>query len=63
MPSTVSYVDIDSDMQDCYNEALNCNDSVVLTKNVFPIFEPGENKIKIGEGISQLYIIPRWYIV
>lgn len=62
-PSTVDYVDIDCDMQDCYNEALNCNDSVVLTKNVFPIFESGENKIKIGEGITQLYIIPRWYII
>lgn len=63
MPSTVSYVDVDSDMQDCYNEALNCNDGVVLTKNVFPVFEPGENKIQIGTGITQLYIIPRWYII
>lgn len=63
MPSTVTYVDIDSDMQDCYNEALNCNDSVTLTKNVFPVLEPGENKIQIGSGITQLYIIPRWYII
>ena len=63
MPSTVTYVDIDSDMQDCYNEALNCNDSVTLTKNVFPVLESGENKIQIGSGITQLYIIPRWYII
>lgn len=62
-PSTVDYVDIDSEMQDCYNEALNCNDCVTLSKSVFPAFETGMINVELGDGITKLEIYPRWYTI
>lgn len=62
-PNNVDYVDVDSDMQDCYCEAQNCNSSVVLSLNKFPVLEPGENKLSIGSGITQINITPRWYVI
>lgn len=62
-PSTVEYVDIDSDMQDCYSDSQNCNGDVVLNNVEFPVFEPGENIVTIETGITKIEITPRWYIV
>lgn len=61
-PSTVDYVDIDSDMQDCYSGSLNCNDCVTITNNEFPEFEPGSNKITLN-GVTKVEITPRWYTI
>lgn len=61
-PSTVSYVDIDSEMMDCYSDSLNCNDCVTLTNNEFPMLIPGKNSITLSE-VTKVEITPRWYVL
>lgn len=55
------YVDIDSEIQDCYFGINNANSHVTLSN--FPTLQPGTTGIVIGNGISSIEITPRWYIV
>lgn len=62
-PSSYSYIDVDSDIQDCVNDSLNCNQYVTLKSEEFPLLEPGINNIVLGSGISKVEITPRWYTI
>ena len=54
-----SYIDIDSDLQECYEGTANRNNNVTLTE--FPKLKPGSNTVTLGSGITQIKITPRWY--
>ena len=53
------YVDLDSETEDAYCGAVNCNGLVTLAD--FPILVPGENIITPGAGITRVEIKPRWW--
>lgn len=56
--STADYIDIDSDIQNCYVGSINANSLVTLTE--FPKLIPGANEITIGT-VEKLEITPRWW--
>lgn len=51
------YVEVDSEMKDCYKGNAPLNDKMVGN---FPIFQPGDNHITVSGGVTGLTIIPRW---
>ena len=61
------YVDIDSEIEDCYEETTNRNGDVTLTDYKFPtlIGKTNGNKTKVsfpsGTNITSIRILPRWY--
>lgn len=59
-PSTVSYVDIDSDIGDCFSGTTNCNNCVTVSTKEYPVLTPGENKITLN-GMTKIELTPRWY--
>ncbi len=56
-----SYIDIDCDIQDCYEGSTNRNSLVTLTD--FPTLKSGDNGIKLGTGITKVEITPRWWML
>lgn len=56
-----SYIDIDCDIQDCYEGLTNRNSLVTLTD--FPTLKSGDNGIKLGTGITKVEITPRWWML
>ena len=58
-----AYIDIDSDIQDCYSGYSNANPYVQFQSNDFPVLEPGVTGITLGAGIASIEVTPRWYIV
>lgn len=56
-----SYIDIDSDIEDCYCGTVNMNQYVSLED--FPELEPGVNGITHDSTITAVQITPRWYRV
>lgn len=61
--SPYSYIDIDCEMMDAYQGAVNCNRYVSVSGNNFPVFKPGSNGINLGAGITKLQTRPRWWRV
>lgn len=62
-PSTVNYVDVDSEMMDCYSGSVNCNDCVTLTNSdEFPVLVPGKNGVALT-GVTKIELTPRWYVL
>ena len=61
--NTYAYVDIDSELQDCYHGADNANPQVTFQSNNFPVLKPGTNNIAISGNITSVKITPRWFIV
>ena len=55
------YIDVDSEIQDCYYGNVNANSNVILQNNDFPTIEPGVNGIELGAGVSKVELIPRWF--
>lgn len=58
-----SYVDIDSEMLDCYSGANNANPYVSFSSNDFPKLLPGTNTFTKTSNITQIKIVPRWWHV
>lgn len=61
--SGYSYVDIDSDTQDCYYGIVNANSKVTLVSNNFPELPPGDTGISFSGNVTNVVITPRWYQV
>ena len=61
--SANGYTDIDCDIQDAFKGAANCNSNVRLDSGSFPVLEPGNNGISLGNGITKIEITPRWWTV
>lgn len=58
--SNSTYIDIDSERQDCYCGTDNKNGAVAFSTGEFPVFVPGNNTIT-KSGITSLTITPRWW--
>lgn len=54
-----SYIDIDSEIYDCY-EGTNNRNALVSMAGGFPVFESGETEIQLS-GITRVVVTPRWY--
>ncbi len=55
------YIDIDCDIQDCYEGLDNRNGLVSLTD--FPVLSSGNTGITLGTGITKVEITPRWWML
>lgn len=62
--SADDYTDIDCELQEAYKDDLttNCNANITLNDGVFPSLISGDNAISI-DGITQLDIKPKWWIL
>lgn len=62
--SADDYTDIDCELQEAYKDDLttNCNANITLDNGVFPSLISGDNAISI-DGITQLDIKPKWWIL
>lgn len=56
-----TYVDIDSETQNCFTGTTNKNDKVTFQSNKFPVLKPGANGISYSGNITKVEITPRWY--
>lgn len=56
-----SYIDIDSEIQDCYCGATNCNNLVTFSNNEFPVLAPGNNGITKSGNVTSVTVTPRWW--
>ena len=57
---TQNYIDIDSEIMDCYCGTTNMNSYVTLQNNTFPELAPGSNGVQLS-GVTSVKITPRWY--
>lgn len=57
-----TYVDIDSEIQDCYANGLSMNNKVSLS-NGFPLLVPKANGISWTGNVTSVSIAGRWYTV
>jgi phage-related protein len=56
------YTDIDCEMMDAYNGATNRNRYVRIQNNDFPAIPVGNAQITL-DGVSEVEITPRWWII
>ena len=56
-----TYIDIDSELQDCYCGDTNMNEYVTFTSGEYPVLVPGSNYVLMGDGITKLVITPNWW--
>ena len=56
------YTDIDSELEDAYKGAVNCNANVKLTNHEYPVLSPGTNTLAIA-GFSRVEITPKWWTI
>lgn len=54
-----AYLDIDCEIQDCYEGSVNRNSNITVSK--WPTLKPGNNQIVLGTGITRVQITPRWW--
>lgn len=59
--SGYTYVDIDSEIQDCYCGTQNANSLVTFSNRKFPELQTGVNGISLGTGVTSVQITPRWF--
>ena len=58
------YIDIDSEVVDCYCYQSNANSYVTMNSVNYPVLSPGSNLITISSPtITKLVITPRWWTV
>lgn len=58
-----AYIDIDSETQDCYCGAVNCNSLVSFSGNDFPLLAPGSTGISYPNTITSVKIKGNWWRV
>lgn len=57
------YVDIDSDLMNCYKGAVNKNADVTLPNYTFPVMNPGVNHITFSGGITGIELNGKWWTI
>lgn len=57
------YVDIDSEMMDCYCEDVNLNPFITLSTNDYPTLPAGSTGFLYDSGITSVTVTPRWWRV
>lgn len=58
-----TYTDIDCEMMDAYKGTENRNAFVSVSGYKFPVLAPGGNGIRLGTGITQIIVTPRFWTV
>lgn len=61
--NSLSYIDIDSEIQDCYCGVSNANSYVSFTRGDFPELDTGVSGVEYSGNITSVEIIPRWFIL
>lgn len=63
-PSGNEYIDIDSDIMDCFCGTANCNSYVTMSDYNYPSF-PAQEKTKISftDGITKVLVKPRFWTI
>ena len=61
--SANNYVDIDSEIMDCYKGSINMNGLVAFSTNDFPTLIPGSNSISFSGNITKVEVTPKWWKV
>lgn len=56
-----TYVDIDSEIENCYMGTENKNSKVTFQNNNFPVLPPGDTGITWSGSITRVTITPRWW--
>ena len=51
------YVELDSELEECYKDTSNCNKYMIGN---FPVFNEGTNEVDYDGGITYIEITPRW---
>lgn len=57
-----AYVDIDSELMDCYYGTVNLNSKVSFATKEYPVLVPGSNTISFT-GITKVELKPRWWVI
>lgn len=60
--NTHAYVDVDSEIMDCFYGTTNLNSKVTLSGHEFPVLEPGANTVSFT-GITKVEMKPRWWMI
>lgn len=55
-----SYMDVDSELQDCFCGSYNLNNYATFSDDTFPVLE-GDTTVTFTSGITALQIAPRWW--
>ena len=55
-----SYMDVDSELQDCFCGSDNLNNYATFSDDTFPVLE-GDTTVTFTSGITALEIAPRWW--
>ena len=60
-------VTIDSEVMECYeivgSGLVPLNSAVSFSTGEFPVLQPGLNHITLGSGITQVKIVPHWWVI
>ena len=60
-------VTIDSELMECYeivgSGLVPLNSVVSFSTGEFPVLQPGLNHITLGSGITQIKIVPHWWVI
>ena len=60
---SLSYIDIDCAMMDCYSGSTNLNSYVTFSGNDFPVLGPGATSISYSGSITKVLITTNWWRV
>lgn len=55
-----AYIDVDSEIMDCY-EGTEIRNSLVTLTDGYPVLSPGDNGITISGDVTQVDITPHWW--
>ena len=59
--NTFAYVDIDSEIQDCYSGTNNANAQVSFSSGNFPKLKAGSTGVSFTGNVTKVVITPRWW--
>jgi len=59
--SSLSYIDLDCDIQDAYYGSTNANSYITLSGSEYPTLKAGINNITLGGSVTRVIITPRWW--
>ena len=59
--SSYAYIDIDSEMMDCYHEDDNANGYVSFSTGEFPVLPAGATVLSYSGNITKVIVTPHWW--
>ena len=59
--NSLSYIDIDSQVDDCYCGTTNANQYITLSGDSFPTLAVGVTNIELPATVSKIILFPKWF--